>query len=411
MNKSTLINELGQLPANEVQSTFESFIRGSVRNLISGVMAEEVSLLCGAKHHPNDSDYKRAGTSPGLVLLDGESVPISKPRVRKTVKGKTTETVLSSYTAAQNTDKLHEQILLGLTAGVSTRDQKKLKPQTKGISKSQVSRLWVEAGGELLTEFRSIDIAKKDWVALMLDGIFLAKETVAICALGIDSDGRKHMLDFQLGSSENLEVCKGLMQRLKDRDFEIPEERRLLAVLDGSKALEGAVLAYFPNAVIQRCLIHKERNLKGYLPRKYHPELRGYFDRLRKAQGLEAAKEIYKELYRFVKSRNAQATNSLLEAGDTFFGLYRLEVPSTLNTTFLNTNVIENSYRNVRAKIGKVSRWRDETMQAPRWLALALTEAQKGFRQINAHEDIPELIKALNVDNELTALDIDELTK
>ena len=168
---------------------------------------------------------------------------------------------------------MHEQILLGLTAGVSTRDQKKLKPQTKGISKSQVSRLWVEAGGELLTEFRSIDIAKKDWVALMLDGIFLAKETVAICALGIDSDGRKHMLDFQLGSSENLEVCKGLIQGLKDRDFEIPEERRLLAVLDGSKALEGAVLAYFPNAVIQRCLIHKERNLKGYLPRKYHLEL------------------------------------------------------------------------------------------------------------------------------------------
>jgi putative transposase len=112
------------------------------------------------------------------------------------------------------------------------------------------------------------------------------------------------------------------------------------------------VLAYFPNAVIQRCLIHEEWNFKKYLPNKYHLKLRWYFDRFRKAQDLEVAKEIPKELYAFFKIRNAQTTESLLKAGDTFLGLYRLEVSSTLKTTFLNTNIIKNSYRNVRTKIG-----------------------------------------------------------
>jgi transposase-like protein len=121
----------------------------------------------------------------------------------------------------------------------------------------------------------------------MLDGMSLGTDLLAIVALGIALDGTKHLLDFELGATENAEVAKALLARLTQRGFQPAKDCRLLCVEDGSKALLSAVQAYWPDAVIQRCLVHKERNLRGYLSKRDWGELARLMKRLRQVEGAD----------------------------------------------------------------------------------------------------------------------------
>ena len=223
--------------------------------------------------------------------------------------------------------------------------------------------------------------------------IWLCDDLCVIVALGITLGGEKHILDFQVGSSENQEVCTDLLTRIENRGFN--PKRRLLVVLDGSKALRSGVRKRWSDAIIQRCLIHKERNIKGYLSRRHHGELKRLFDRLRKAEGLGAAEECLEELRTFLKGKNAQALVSLEETGEELLAVHRLGAPNTLNKTLLNTNCIENPFRNVRTKLRRVSRWRPETQMASKWMAYALLEAERGFRRVTGYAALPNLAKIL----------------
>ncbi len=228
---------------------------------------------------------------------------------------------------------------------------------------------------------------------MMLDGIVLSKEQTAIVAIGVASGGTKHVLDFALGSTENYEVCRDLLARIVARGF--APKRRLLVVLDGSAALKKATLKFFPNAVIQRCLVHKERNLRGYLSKRDWGEVARLFKRLRDVQGKEAAEEVYAELEMFLSGKNAEALKSFYEASAELIAPNSLEVPATLHKSLLSTNLIENSFRNTRRKLGHVTRFRAETDQASRWLAFALMEVEKGFRRLGGWQDLPSLAEAL----------------
>jgi transposase-like protein len=229
---------------------------------------------------------------------------------------------------------------------------------------------------------------------LILDGIRLSKDQLAVVAMGVTTEGRKHILDFELGSSENVEVCRDLVCRLVSRGFEAPDG--LLAVLDGSDPLKKAVRSSFPGAVIQRCLVHKERNLRGRLSKRHWGELARLFKRLREVEGEAAGGEAYGEIERFLADKNAAALESLHEAGEDLLALHRLNVPATLHVSLLSTNLIENSFRNTRRKLGRVTHFRAETDQASRWLAAALLEAEKGFRRLTGYKDLPRLAEALS---------------
>jgi len=159
--------------------------------------------------------------------------------------------------------------------------------------------------------------------------------------------------------------------------------------------LRKAVLTFFDDAVIQRCVIHKERNLRGRLSRRHWGELTRLFKRLREVEGERAGREAYSAIERFLKDKNAAALDSLREAGEELIALHRLNVPSTLHVSLLSTNLIENSFRNTRRKLGRVTRFRAETDQASRWLAAALLEAEKGFRRLMGYKDLPRLTEAL----------------
>jgi len=363
--------------------------------MICDVMAEEVSELCGTKHQPLGGDVFRNGSSPGRVIYEGQREEVLRPRVRqRQADGSTREVQLASYHAASCPEQLRASIVTALMAGVSTRDVSKVQPAASpGVSKSNVSRHWQAVGHQFVDQLRGVDLAEKDWVILMLDGIRLSKDQLAIVAIGITADGHKHVLDFELGSSENSEVCRALLRRLRKRGFQC--RRRLLAVLDGSDSLRSVVKEFFEDAVIQRCLVHKERNLRAKLSRRHWGELARLFKRLRAVQGFAAAKEVVAELVEFLTPLNAEALKSLHEAGEDLIALQSLNVPNTLHRNLLSTNAIENSFRNTRRKLGRVTRFRAETDQATRWLAFALTEVEQGFRRISGYADLPHLITAL----------------
>jgi transposase-like protein len=300
---------------------------------------------------------------------------------------------LETYAAASDPFELEASILAALKAGVSTREVRDVVPESPGTSRSSVSRLWCEVGHRFVEELRSRDLSDTDWVAMMIDGIRLSDDETAVAALGIDREGAKHVLDFELGSSENTEVCRCLMRRLVKRGFKC--RRRLYVVLDGSDALRSALLEFFPDAVVQRCLVHKERNIKSKLSKRHWGEAARLFKRLREVQGEDAAAEVVEEMAAFLKVKNLKAYESLLEAGEELTALHRLNVPNTLHRSLLSTNAIENSFRNTRRKLGRVTRFRAETDQASRWLAFSLLEAEKGFRRILGYAQIGSLVKAL----------------
>ena len=218
--ESNLYETLGQVSSEDAGQIFRDHLRGFIRQMISEVMAAEVNELCGPKHKPSVSDHFRAGSSGGRVLLDGEREAVVRPRVRRrTGDTSSEEVVLSTYEAARDPSQLQDSIVTALMHGVSTRDVQKIKPNSPGVGRSNVSRHWQSVGHKFVDELRGRDLSVENWAVLMLDGIRLSKDQLAVAAIGITTEGRKHVLDFKLGSSESAEVAKDLMRRLMKRGF------------------------------------------------------------------------------------------------------------------------------------------------------------------------------------------------
>ena len=389
--------EAGQGLIIDSSEALREHLRGSVREALKEIFEQEIRNLCGKRYHPEGSNCRRAGTAPSYVMTDVGREAMERPRVRREkADGGTEEVPLKSWKMAQSRDEWEATMMRAVLCGVSTRGCKRLRPDDLvGESRSSISRLWQRKSAELVEQVQQSDLSGIDLVVLMLDGVVLSKGAVATVALGIDTSGTKHVLGFRVGSSENQEVCRDLLGNLSLRGLTPPDKRYLLAVLDGSKALENALLEVFPKTLIQRCLVHKERNLKGYLSTRHWSEINRLFKRLRQSQGAEAAREALSDIEVFLKDKNQQARESLQEAHGNLLTLLELDVPNTLNRSLLSTNCIENLFKNLRSHIGRVCRWRKETAQADRWLASGLILASEGFRKISAYWEIPALISAL----------------
>ena len=372
-------------------------IRNQVRHALRQVFEEEIRGLCGSHYQPDSDDHYRAGSAPSYVMIEGHRESMPRPRVRRRLDdGSSKEVDLKSWKLAQDTDEWEAAMMRAILCGVSTRKVPALRQsEVSGESRSSLSRLWQRKSIELVEQMQQSDLSDMELVVLMLDGVVLSDGLVATVALGINNEGTKRVLGFQVGSSESAEVCKDLLSNLNRRGLSVQKDRRLLAVLDGSEALRKALLEIYPGTLIQRCLVHKERNLKGYLPQRHWGELSRLFSRLRKAEGADQGKEALQAIELFLMDKNKGARASLEEAGEELLALHRLNVPSSLNRSLLSTNCIENLFKNLRRHIGRVCRWRESTDQADRWLASGLILASEGFHKIAGHRDLPLLIKAL----------------
>lgn len=397
MDRVSLMEALAQADSEAIGAIFEDFIRGAMRYALMEAMHEEVAALCGPRHGRADGERAcwRSGSAPGVAFFGDDSESIRRPRVRRKAGSASHEQPLATYEAARRGEGLREAVMRGFVAGVSGRQMAQVTPSTRRTSKSEVARQWEAKAGEYVESLRGRSLATERYVALMLDGVALSEELTAVIALGVTAGGEKRMLDFEIGASESAEVATALTDRLVARGVQLAA-RRPLVVLDGSKALRRAVRTHWPEAAIQTCLVHVARRVRARLARRWHGELERLFKRLREASSLEAACEAQAELERFVAAHSAEGLRTLQAAREQMLTLFALGAPDTLNRSLLTTNSIENSIRNMRRLLGRVTRWRAEGEMASRWVACAMLEAEKGLRRIRGYRQLPSLIEALD---------------
>jgi transposase-like protein len=391
------INELKrafmQGEAAESAALMQEILRGAVRAGLLAAMEAEVEELCGRKYYPDESsEYRRAGSETGSAYLNGTREAIKRPRVRHCEDG---EVALAVYEAASDQRGIFEQVVASLGEGVSSRGASRLSKG--GLSKSAASRMWVEKSREQLQILRTRPLESLDWLAVVIDGVWLSKELCVVVALGIDTQGSKHVLDFEQGSSESKAVVCALMERLAQRGVVEPEGRRLLVLRDGSRSIEAGVRQHWPQALQQECLVHVQRNVRDKLRQRDRAELDGLFKAWRESQGEPSGQEAFDELVDWVSERNAAAGIALKEKEDSLLAVHRLNLPSTLNITLLSTNLIENMLRNWREATGNVKLWKEKGDMVSRWSASGLLWAEAGFRKIRHYEDLPALTTALQL--------------
>lgn len=381
-----------QVGIEDFKGVFQDRIRTMVRQGILDIIAQEVTDLCGEIHHPNGGIYRRAGTEPVSIKTTSGKEHIAKRRVRAMQEnGEECEVRLNTYEEIRRSKGMFEEILEGMTHGASSSGVGKMT----GTSKGTVAKAWKARSNELLTAFRARDLTDIDVLAVYLDGVFLGNERCVVVALAIDANGFKHVLDFEEGSSESAEVVNGLLEKITARGLVVGRDRRVLVLRDGSAAIAKAVSEFWPDAVQQECLVHVERVVCAKLSHKHK---RGYVDLmniLRGVQGEEAGEEAFENVLKYVKRHNHAAYEALEARRDAVLAFHRLNVPATLNVTFLSTNHIENVMGNARGTIGRICRWHDETNQVSRWMAVALLRAQSGFRRVRSHQQLGELCAAL----------------
>jgi transposase-like protein len=345
------------------------------------VMAAEVTSLAGPKgKHDASRELFRWGHQAGYGVLGGTKVQLEHPRVRNR-EGH--EVALQSYERFQSPPRRQRSIVKKLVQGISTRKYVKAVEEFTdgyGISKSAVSRELVTAtrgGLQALCE-RRIDALGR-LAVLMIDGKEFAGEHV-IVALGVDGTGKKHVLGLVQGGTENSTVVQHLLDDLMERGLDT--KQRMLIVLDGSKALRKAVNKTFgQRCPVQRCQIHKRRNVKDHLP----PEYQGSADqRIRTAYAMKDHDEAKKQLLKTVawlEGINPSAASSLQEGLEETLTLHRLDLPETLRQSLQSTNLIESALSVAADVTRRVKRWRGGDMRL-RWTAAGLVQAEKNFRRV-----------------------------
>jgi transposase-like protein len=361
----------------------------------SAILEDEVTRLCGARYERQASrKHTRYGHQGGVAMLAGQKLPIQRPRVRKA--NGSGEVVLENYARLQSEDAMPQAVLRRMVRGVSTRDYEAVIDTARdgfGVSRSCVSRGFVQASAADVKALAERQFGEELFAAILIDGVEYAGETMVV-ALGITVEGRKRILGVRQGATENAQVCTSLLEDLRDRG--VDTGRATLFVLDGSKALHAAVVRVWgKHAAIQRCQVHKKRNVKAHVPQRHWPEL----DR-RLAEGYHqhdyaAAKASLQATVRWLERINADAASSLREGLEETLTVLRLGLTGALRRTLSTTNPIESALSVTRRITARVTRWRDGDMRR-RWCVAGLLRAESKFNRIKGHQAIPSLLKALD---------------
>ncbi|MGB6717229.1 MAG: IS256 family transposase [Candidatus Acidiferrales bacterium] len=377
----------------ELQAEVEQLTGQAGLRIISAILEDEVTRRVGPSHRPGpELGAVRWGRQPGYVVFGGRKVVIERPRVR-TRKGKEVE--LDSYARRQHDGRRQRAVREGIVAGLTTRNYRRAVESVVegyGIEKSSVSRELVAASAAQLQELCEKKLGELDLVAILIDGIHLGKQVLV--ALGIASSGEKQVLGLWQGATENTTVVKELLEDLVARGLN--PDRRYLFVIDGAKALRAGIERVFgERAEVQRCQIHKRRNVKEHLPKS----AQGDTDRrIRNAYAMTeyaAAKAELEKIFRQLERINPSAARSLEEGLEETLTVHRLGVGKLLRQTLASTNPIESCFSIVEKVARNVKRWRAGN-HSLRWTATGLLEAEKKFRKVKGYRELEILQRKLN---------------
>ncbi len=351
---------------------------GTGLQVMQVMMEEDVTAVAGPKGKWNPERVaKRHGGGDGQVTLGGRRVPVCRPRVRSA--DDTKELAVPSYELFASTEILGRMALERMLAKLSTRRyQAGLEPvgtsvqaEARSTSRSAVSRRFVTATETALTEMMAVDLSGLDLVGLLVDGVHFA-DHLCVVALGIAMDGTKHPLGVMEGSTENTTVVTDLLVGLRDRGLDVT--RPILVVIDGAKALTGAVKSVFNHPVIQRCQLHKVRNVEAHLPKDVATTVTKKMRAAYADTDPLHAQAVLEALARDLKKSHPGASGSLAEGLAETLTVLHLDVPPTLARTMRSTNAIEYMIEICRDHATNVKRWRDGQM-ALCWCAAGMNEA------------------------------------
>jgi putative transposase len=366
--------------------------------VMQALFEAEIAGVAGPKgKHDLNRAAVRHGAGTGSVTLGGRRVPVDRPRAR-TVDGH--EVPLTSYTHFAADDLLTRVVMERMLAGVATRRHSRVAEpvgtvvdkEAKSTSRSAISRRFVKQTETALAELMARDLTGEDIKVLLLDGEHMAERCV-VAALAITADGTKKPVGLWDGSTENKTVVRSLLADLVERGLTVDDG--LLVVIDGAKALAAAVREVFgAKAAIQRCTLHKRRNVADHLPDKEQAwvdaKLVKAFAHADPDTGLANAKSLAAQLEKNYPS----AASSLREGLEEMFTVARLGIDGRLAKTLTTSNPIESMISIARTTNRNVTRWRDGQMVL-RWTAAGMLNAERSFRRIKGYKQMPQLVDAL----------------
>jgi transposase-like protein len=361
------------------------------------LLEEERELVCGRRYAHNEGrDAYRHGYDKGSLVFGGRKISVPKPRVRS-IDGKEIE--LETWRQASSKDPIEDRVMAQIIAGVSTRKYRQsleaapAEAEALCDSKSSVSRMFVARTKEQVRKFLSLPLGELDLPVIMVDGTGLGDHLMLV-ALGIEADGSKHVLGVAEGTTESSQVCVALFRNLIDRGLVV--ERPRLFVTDGGRGIQCAIRKTFGNwGLVQRCHVHKLKNILDHLPRHKRPWVRHQVQRAWDENTAKQAKQRLLRLAKKLEEPHPGAAGSVLEGLDEALTLHRIGIRGALYRTLRSTNPVENLQGSIKNFTRHVKRWRSGSM-ALRWCVTALSEAQLHFRRIKGCTAMPYLMAALD---------------
>ena len=358
-------------------------VREIVELLIKSVFEDEITEKIGEryKHGKKERKIYRWGRNPGSVRIGEEKVKIEIPRLRD--EQTKSEVVLDSYNKLKEAEPDTEKLLKGVMHGISMNDYHDVVRQFEdsyGLSRSKVSQMFIEQSSKRVEEFLNRDLSIYNFVALFIDGKYLAKEQIVI-VLGITEEGDKIALGFIQAATENSRSIKEMLSGLIERGFKYDDG--ILCITDGSKGIHKAVKDTFGDyGVIKRCSWHKRENMLSYLPESCKEGFKKKYNKAYSNTDYIEARNAFIDLSEELSRVNISASRSILEGLDELLTLHRLNLIEDFGRSFSTTNVIESLNSQLVKYIGKVKYWKTSD-QRYRWIASSLIEIEPRLRKIN----------------------------
>ena len=385
------------LPLAEIVGMLQQGVGNLLREtglaLMQTVMEEEVRHLAGERHQQHEGRRAhRWGKEDGYCVVDGQKVPIQKTRLRTPDKH---EQRLGSYELFQRSGPMQAGVWDKMMRGLSTRNYGAVVKDfhnAYGVEKSAVSENFIEASREKVKQLMERPLDQLRLCAVLIDGTPF-KDRQMIAALGIGCDGTKTVLGIREGATENTAVVSALLSELVERGLDFSTPR--VYVLDGGKALAAAVRKHAGEAAfIQRCQVHKKRNVVDHLPDEHKADVRRKMQNAYAMADYADAKRALDQLHRELMDLNPSAARSLEEGMEETLTVHKLRVPDQLRRTLCCTNVIESAFSIVETVCRNVKRWRDGD-HIERWVGSGLLVAERQFRKVIGHRQILLLLSSM----------------
>ena len=337
-----------------IWSSVEEVIRSQVQDFIQSVLEDELTNVLQRTRYQRGGSGHRNGHRERRILTTFGPIEVSVPRARLVQDSQELEFRSSLIPKSRRLTRNVEALIVSTyLCGVSTRRSAIALGQAlgPGVTKSTVSRCM----DSLMPEweaFQKRDLSSDDIQRLIVDGTYIdvridkksTKMTVLV-AMGVRKNGDRVILAFKEMARESKAAWAEVLEDLSSRGMACPE----VVVTDGSKGLEAALFEIWPLALVQRCTVHKERNLLAHAPENLHQELKDDYQGMMYAPSAEealAARQIFLEKWR---SKCPAVAKSLEEAGDKLFTFLRFDPVQW--KSLRTTNAIERLNEEFRRRV------------------------------------------------------------